>query len=221
VGIELHHQKIKDGIVYLACGREESLVHHFWSCPHSVAAWNALTEHVNVSLGQPPKVLWCHSELKGWILDWIGKSNDDKRAWFITMLYNLWIARNDARETKKLAYLKSVAMKTIAGVEEWHNLHAPSTTMSAKQKERWLVPDYGWCKVNADGAFHSATGLGGGGVVLRDHHGSFIAGATHFFPHTFDAEDAELMACKRALLLSQRTCRFKGSPWKRTVSGLR
>jgi ribonuclease HI len=32
---------------------------------------------------------------------------------------------------------------------------------------------------------------------------SFIAGATHFFPHTFDVEDAELMACRRALLLAK------------------
>jgi hypothetical protein len=32
---------------------------------------------------------------------------------------------------------------------------------------------------------------------------SFIVGATHFFPHTFDVEDAEFMACRRALLLAK------------------
>jgi hypothetical protein len=35
VGTELKHQKIKDGVTCLACGRSENLVHHFWSCPHS------------------------------------------------------------------------------------------------------------------------------------------------------------------------------------------
>jgi ribonuclease HI len=40
-------------------------------------------------------------------------------------------------------------------------------------------------------------------VVLRDHHGSFIAGACHFFDCVADAETAELLACKRGLLLAK------------------
>jgi hypothetical protein len=40
-------------------------------------------------------------------------------------------------------------------------------------------------------------------VVLRDHHGSFIAGACHFFDCVADAEIAKLLACKRGLLLAK------------------
>jgi ribonuclease HI len=40
-------------------------------------------------------------------------------------------------------------------------------------------------------------------VVIRDHHGSFIAGACHFFTHVADAERAELLACRRGLMLAK------------------
>jgi ribonuclease HI len=61
----------------------------------------------------------------------------------------------------------------------------------------------GWAKLNADGAFSAAEGTGGCGVVLRDHDGRFLAGASHFFHSSLDPERAELMACKYALLLAR------------------
>ena len=42
-----------------------------------------------------------------------------------------------------------------------------------------------------------------GDAILRDHHGSFLAGACQFFPHVSDAGGAELLACRRALHLAQ------------------
>jgi ribonuclease HI len=70
-------------------------------------------------------------------------------------------------------------------------------------KEPWLCPEEGWVKVNVDGAFRAAEGFGGGGVIIRDHHGGFVSGANHFFPHVSDAEGAELLACRRGLVLAQ------------------
>jgi hypothetical protein len=32
----------------------------------------------------------------------------------------------------------------------------------------------------SDGAFAVVHGQGGGGVVIRDHHGGFVAGSCHF-----------------------------------------
>jgi hypothetical protein len=39
-------------------------------------------------------------------------------------------------------------------------------------------------------------------VVLRDHHGGFVAGASHFFPSACDAERTELLARRRAAELA-------------------
>lgn len=36
-------------------------------------------------------------------------------------------------------------------------------------------------EVNVDGAIAKMYGSGGGGVIVRDHHGVFVEGACHFF----------------------------------------
>jgi hypothetical protein len=38
-------------------------------------------------------------------------------------------------------------------------------------------------------------------VIVRDHHGDFIAGACHYFPIVTDPEK-ELLACQRAVKLA-------------------
>jgi hypothetical protein len=121
VGSELSHRKIKDGVVCLVCGRTESLIHRFWTCPHSAQAWALLAERVGHRWEPPPKTLVCHAELKGWILDWIGKVNDDQRAWAFNLIYNLWLARNDAREVQRIQDPGQIVQKVVAAVEEWRN----------------------------------------------------------------------------------------------------
>jgi hypothetical protein len=105
VGTELSRRKIKDGIMCLAC-RNEELVHRFWTCPHSASAWDALSDLIGFKSPPPPKTLRCHSELKGWLLDWIGKAKDDELGWFCMMVYNIWLSRNDARESKEMEDLE-------------------------------------------------------------------------------------------------------------------
>jgi hypothetical protein len=64
----------------------------------------------------------CHAELKGWLLDWIGKGSADQIEWMFTMIYNLWQARNDARETKQMQDPKTIVLRTAAALEEWRGL---------------------------------------------------------------------------------------------------
>jgi hypothetical protein len=98
-------------------------------------------------------------------------------------IYNIWQARNDARESQLIADPNSVVPKTATSLEEWREVHKTSSPAAgAKPFEHWLRLEPGWVKVNADGAYHSADGVGGGGVVLRDHHGNFVVGASHFPP---------------------------------------
>jgi ribonuclease HI len=147
--------------------------------------------------------LVCHAELKGWILDWIGKVNDDQMAWAFNLIYNLWLARNDAREVQRIQDLGQIVQKVVAAVEEWRNLKAVAPRPTTRVVERWRAPEASWVKVNTDGAYRQSEGNGGGGVVIRDHHGSFIAGACHFFTHVADAERAELLACRRGMMLAK------------------
>jgi ribonuclease HI len=82
-------------------------------------------------------------------------------------------------------------------------MRTPSKPKGSSPREHWLCPEPGWIKENADGAFRSVEGNGGSGVVLRNHHGDFVSGETHFFSHVADAEAAELLACRRGIFLAR------------------
>jgi hypothetical protein len=99
----------------------------------------------------------------------LGKISDNELAFVIMTLYQLWLPRNDARNYRwRSAFL----------VEEWINVIGMPLPKSKTPK----VEHDGWHKANSDGAFLQATGQGGGGAVIRNHHGEFVAGSSHFSP---------------------------------------
>jgi ribonuclease HI len=80
-----------------------------------------------------------------------------------------------------------------------------------REAKHWQPPAEGWYKANTDGAFLAMEGVGGSGVILRDHHGRFFAGSSRFFSSIPDPEQIELLVCKEALILArekeiQRVC---------------
>ncbi|KAK1651726.1 hypothetical protein QYE76_069531 [Lolium multiflorum] len=112
-----------------------------------------------------------------------------------------WI---DARENKAIEGPEAVGRRAVALVEEWQEVHAPSGHKLSPPKERWRPPMAGWVKVNTDGAVVKSADIGGGGVVVRDHDGRFLAGSSHFFPSLSGPEEAELRACERGMELIKR-----------------
>jgi hypothetical protein len=79
VGSELSRRKVKEGVRCIACNREETLLHRFWHCPHSVQVWNCCV--------LPPSVLWRHHR---WTCDrivscrpgsWTGSTLFRQRTW--------------------------------------------------------------------------------------------------------------------------------------------
>jgi ribonuclease HI len=119
------------------------------------------------------------------------------------LIYQMWLARNEAREAVQIAAPQDIVRRSLALLEEWVGLHAKQEHPSTKVHEQWKTPEEGWIKANVDGALSMDRGCRGCGVVLRDHHGGFRGGATHFFTPISDPERAELLACKQALLLAK------------------
>jgi ribonuclease HI len=202
VGEELRRRKIKEGVRCIVCNREETLMHRFWLCPHSMQVWEQLRSSTGLRLASPPADVRTHSELQRWLLDWFGALPGDELGVVLTALYHLWITRNNARDVPMIEHPDSTAHRVVALVEEWHNLKVTKPKQQVRAEEHWLPPGAGWHKANADGALVISDGVGGGGVVIRDHHGEATAGASCFFPHVSDPERAELLACRRAALLA-------------------
>jgi hypothetical protein len=123
-------------------------------------------------------------------------------AWFFTLTYKLWLARNEARDSARLEALIAIAVSAKEAIEEWLSLKMPSMPKGSSPRERWLCPKPSWFKANVPGAFRSMDGNGGSGVVLRNHYGDFVSGETHFFSHVANAKATELLACRRGILLA-------------------
>jgi ribonuclease HI len=200
VGYELHRRRIKPGVFCVACGREETIYHRFWACQHSVRFWQLLHSEKGVSVAIPPSMIGSQSALARWLLDWFAGASDSEREAMIQATYGLWLARNEARDGRRIAPPHEIMHSVDTYMQEWRAVHAVVPRMTAtRELQRWEPPDAGWIKVNSDGAVSKHGDKGGGGAVLRDQNGAFRAAVCHHFPNIVDPEAAEILACRRGL----------------------
>lgn len=167
VGAELHRRRIKPGVFCVACGREESILHRFWMCQHSAQFWQMLRSEKGVSVAAPPIQIDSQGALSRWLLGWFAGAADDEKEAMVQATYGLWLARNEAREGKRIATPHAILESVTALLQEWRNTHErPEDLPKNMHIQRWEVPEEGWIKVNSDGAMTKSATKGGGGAVL-------------------------------------------------------
>lgn len=199
VGAELHRRRIKGGVFCPACGREETIQHRFWSCPHSRLFWTLLQSDSGCAMASPPVCVESHRDLHRWLLDWLTGAKDEERELVMHGVYGLWLARNEARDGKQIAPAHEIMTGVLHHVQEWRGIHQQRHRIPAdRPRQRWEVPDVGWIKINSDGTVTKAGGCGGGGAVLRDHSATFIVGSCYHFPNISDPEATEILTCRKA-----------------------
>ena len=84
------------------------------------------------------------------------------------------------------------------------NAAPPAHTASALAKEElsWFAPTTGWTKLNTDESFVPATGMAGGGMILRNTQGNIIFSACRELRTCGNVLGAELAACREGLELA-------------------
>lgn len=122
VGAELHRRRIKGGVFCVACGRDESIYHRFWACPHS-QIWRALREEMEAPVVTPPELDGSFSSISSWMQDWLADATDVERETMIQALYGLWLARNEVRDGQRIADARTVARRVCAHMSGWREVH--------------------------------------------------------------------------------------------------
>lgn len=118
-------------------------------------------------------------------------------------IYQIWMARNDARDGKRIEEPKGIAEKVKFYSQEWEDANPSGREPRTNPpREKWRAPKDGWVMANVDGSLSKLRDKGGGGAIFRDHHGRFLAGTCHFFPVASEPELVELLACRRAVNLA-------------------
>jgi hypothetical protein len=97
----------------------------------------------------------------------------------LVVLYQIWLSRNDAMDSKQIDEPYNIANRLL---EEWCNIQDQPAPKPEEPKECWSPLAINWYKLNVDATLAKSSRKGGGGVVIHDHDGSYIAGSFHFFP---------------------------------------
>lgn len=180
------------------------MLHRFWTCPHSVLFWQLLYSEKGVMVAKPPCPIDSQSALARWLLGWFAEASDEERGAMVQATYELWLARNEARDGKRIAPPHEIMEQVVSHMAEWRAVHddvKPPREQQSKQK--WKPPEEGWLKLNSDGAVSRTGNKGGAGAVIRDENGAFHAGLCHIYRGMNDPEMLEVLACRRGLVLAQ------------------
>ncbi|XP_071926262.1 uncharacterized protein [Coffea arabica] len=99
--------------------------------------------------------------------------------------------------TEKVREALRVGEYAIEFLQEYWNLHCKAELPKTDSSTKWVAPEEGILKINADGAF-SDTGAGIG-VVVRDHQGQVEALMAERVSEALNAEHVECLAFLKAL----------------------
>lgn len=117
----------------------------------------------------PPFPMDSQNALANWLLGWFAEAADEEKQVMIQAVYGLWVARNDARDGKKMASPHEIMESIYSHLIEWRQVHdAAARVPQARTVQRWKPPSQGWVKVNSDGVVAGNGEKGGAGVVIRD-----------------------------------------------------
>jgi hypothetical protein len=203
LGAELQRRKIKEEVMCVACGWEETALHRFWQCPHSQFLWKTVGDLTGTRTPLPPANVHNQRDMLNWMLEWFSSAQNEEIEVTLMVIYQAWLARNAARESL-IEDPACIARRAVGLLEEWRNVQEPKPAKMPTPREHWLAPEAGWTKINTDGTMLKNSDKGGGGVVARDHDGRFLAGSCHFFTSLLDPEDAELRACRAGIEMARR-----------------
>jgi hypothetical protein len=88
-----------------------------------------------------------------WVFDRLMDQADHViHAVFVT-LHNLWAVQKDGRHAQMPENPTGVAMRIVAQLEEWSNVHENKMGTVAHPTQHWEKPEEGRVKLNAEGAF--------------------------------------------------------------------
>jgi hypothetical protein len=78
LGAELQRRKIKEGVLCVACGREETALHCFWQCPHAQFLWKNSCDLMGTLISQPPADVHNQRDLLNWMLEWFSSAQNEE-----------------------------------------------------------------------------------------------------------------------------------------------
>ncbi|XP_051212022.1 uncharacterized protein [Lolium perenne] len=200
-GVQLRKRSIpaEDNCVF--CGRSEGVEHILLFCPFARAIWDAVKAKVQIKLS-----LNSFSNLKLWVFAFLEKASAIQTTAFAVTCWQIWEARNDARNGRvclQPARLACNIMVYVDSIVKFCHKSSPSKRCVSPSKPSWSPPPIGTVCVNVDAAVFKAENLDGWGAVIRDHHGAVKLAGHGSVQGGASPEAAEAFAVRQALEIAR------------------
>jgi ribonuclease HI len=157
-----------------------------------------------------------------WLLHMLDRKTEVQRVMILMTLWRIWYCRNEVIHHKPApsievsrhflcSYLESILVikqfpdadptkgKSVVVWERKANTSGRKMDMKEKTVKKWKKPPYGYVKLNVDGSYCEADGIGGSGMILSDDAGHVIVSACNFQSSCRDPLEAEVVACKEGV----------------------
>ena len=125
VGSELQRRHVKPGVFCIACGREETIIHRMWRCPHSLLFWKSLSKAVETPMPMLPKYVEGVQNMRSWILGWLASAPAEEKRQVMRAWYELWLASNNAWDNAKIEAPMLIAERVLRLDAEWQSIKEP------------------------------------------------------------------------------------------------
>ncbi|KAK8532151.1 hypothetical protein V6N12_053597 [Hibiscus sabdariffa] len=138
-----------------------------------------------------------------WLTHLFDQLSREKKIVFVTLVWALWIYRNNKVHENNSQSAKDLALFVLAFVQEYDGIHKVSSPQQNTDNICWNPPIGDSVKVNFDASFNSSEKRSTSSIIIRDSSGLPMAAST--VPHLFtmDPEMAEVKACEQAILLAR------------------
>jgi hypothetical protein len=189
------------------CGHDdETLFHSLMQCDHAIAFWAATSRFFNLKIPKLNPATWARDVLDHNLVP------RDEVAVMITLMWTICHFRNSYTHGEK-EYQPQQLMMIIEEIVRSLELPLKEIAPNLAVDMKWQAPDKGWIKVNSDEATEADRGIGGAGMIARDHAGVFLGARCARYDAVVDPLSIELLACRDAMCLSQELG-FQKMFWK-------
>ncbi|KAL0010086.1 hypothetical protein SO802_005194 [Lithocarpus litseifolius] len=172
----------------------ETEVHVPWDCPAAQDVWaGSRTKLQKCPLGQQDMV-----QLLAYLMD---RLEPEEVELFLVQAWIIWNQRNSVLHGGKLkdpGWLNKRAevwMEEIAQAQQ----HLSITCTERHEGNVWRPPPPPFFKLNFDAAIIKERSMSRFGAVIRNEHGEVMAALSAMGPSVSCSEDAETMACRKAV----------------------
>ena len=193
--VNLMRRKIVDDGTCQLCQREnETVLHVLWECSVAKDVWAGCSRELQKHVSGQNDLAFLFEELRQ-------KLSVEVFELFVVQLWLIWSQRNAIIHGGVMQDPTKLGQRAREFVEEYRQaqIHLSIPTATLSSSHTWNPPPCRLFKLNFDAAVFNDIKASGIGDVIRNDLGEIMVSMSAKGPQVADSEEAEILACSRAL----------------------